>query len=842
MTTQDGTSYRFGYVRDASLQVPYLGDDAGEPCRDKFPSGGAEPSASSFCYAPWRWMLDQEIDPKGNVTDYVYTREGHAYCRTTSTTLCQPGFFGGDGSAYRMSYDRGGYLAEVRYGHNVNVSGSAPTARVRFVTAARAEGVEGSGTDVPQEMLCEPPYSSCANVSPSLYVTRRLQQIVAEVYDTAGAAWDPVSRLELGHKWINVNQATWDGSSSTITIGTGLWLDTIRQVGMAGSGPDIAMPPTDFDAVLLDNRPEQETSWPFPRLAAVSNGLGGRTEFTYGQQTPCALNDISQDCYRTGSSGDYTYYNKWLVLQAVDKDLVGGSPDMPTTYEYVGAPAWADPVNYLLTDTLQGPECDPPTFGTCTVLKKDKTEWRGYPTVRTLKGGGTDPAGYSATSATFFRGLYEELKADGTPQHTQISDFEGNSYNDLRALAGRTLQEQTWRMTTYSATPAQRVYEEAAATRNEYTATATGDGPGIHNPRRIDQTRQVARQKVSSGWRYAEAKTDYNADGLPVKVNDYGERGNGSDNTCTATTFAKNTSGGAWMISYPASEERRAGDDCTAGTFMGRTVTLYDGATSEASNTPTVGNATEIRTYTSGSDYTSVKSTYDGYGRTLTATDPLGKTTNTSYSPAAGWPTGGVIVTNPLGHTVTTWTSPQYGQTVGIRDATNHDMNIDYDGLGRTITLWTPAQPKTGATAAATVTYTIPVRQLQRPHDVDQRNDEPRGVRAATLAAGTRRNGIAWSVDRQSPGMVRRRLRPVQAVGRRLVGCAAAHAGSRPGGAIGQSVSRGRVPRRRRQLVDRSPSSSSGGQIWRVGFAGIRHRALERRTAPRWLPHRTHRQ
>ncbi len=754
VTTQDGTVYRFGYQRDASLQVPYLGDDTGEPCRDKYPTSG-EPTASAFCTAPWRWMLDQEIDPKGNVIDYTYARETNAYCRTSSTILCVPNGLFGDGSAGRAIYDRGGYLAQVSYGHNANVAGSTPTSRIRFVTVDRTAGMGSSTTDVPADLRCEPPYSSCDNTEPAFYVTKRLQQVVAETYDTGASAWDPVSRLELGHKWISLNQSTYDGSSSTITIGNGLWLDTISQVGMAGSGADIALPPTDFDAVLLDNRPESETGWPFPRISSIANGLGGRTDFTYGQQVPCT-DASSQDCYRVerDTSGEYDYYNRWLVLRAVDKDQVAGSPDMWTQYQYVGAPAWDVPVNYTSAVTKPSFYCgSTPVFGGyCKKLKTDKSESRGYATVRTVKGAGTDPAGFSVTSATFFRGM-----------GGQVTDFEGNSVDDVRAMAGKTLQEQTWTGTTVAAsaysctytawnpafqytagltvsynnrhwqakttskgvTPASGTYwqdlgacpiltyaptawDELGGTRYEYTRTVTGNGPGIYDPARIEQTRQVAREKVTSGWRYTETKTEYNSDGLPTKVNDYGERGNGSDNTCTATTYAKNTSGAAWMISYKGSEERRAGDDCTSGALLGRSVTLYDGAAGPGSNTPTVGNATEIRTYSSDSDYTTAKATYDGYGRTLSATDALGKTTTTAFSPAAGWPSGGVTVTNPLGHTTTAWAWPYNGQPVGMRDANNNDVNIDYDALGRTLQLWTPVAPKSAGTPAAKIAYTVP--------------------------------------------------------------------------------------------------------------------------------------
>lgn len=48
-----------------------MGDDPGEPCHDRYPSDSGPigewlPDNGNFCWAPWRWMLDQEVDPRQN--------------------------------------------------------------------------------------------------------------------------------------------------------------------------------------------------------------------------------------------------------------------------------------------------------------------------------------------------------------------------------------------------------------------------------------------------------------------------------------------------------------------------------------------------------------------------------------------------------------------------------------------------------------------------------------------------------------------------------------------------------------------------------------------------------
>ncbi|MBO3744959.1 hypothetical protein J5X84_02690 [Streptosporangiaceae bacterium NEAU-GS5] len=757
ITTQDGTVYRFGYNRDSSLQVPYLGDDTGEPCHSSFPAD--EPVASSFCVAPYRWNLDQEIDPRHNVTSYSYLRETNRYCSDPDFGC----FFSG---AFWLNYDRAATLAQITYGSNTAVAGSAPTGRVTFATVDRGQAPQVGlpwDDDTPDDLI--------DGDDPAFFTSKRLNSVTTATANGTGG-WDDVTRWELGYRWVIPPSGGGFYTQSAV-----LWLDSIRQVGLAGNGADIALPKVGFDSVVLDNRADYDDNdqarLALPRISAIANGLGGRIEVTYGQTNPCAVTGDNpyqtingatnaKDCFQILigglGSGVTGTYEKYQVTRVVEKDLVAGSPDMTTRYQYLGTPAWAKGFDY---NKVGGICAAPSCVGG---INEAWDQWRGYQSVRTLKGIGTDPAAYSVTSSSFFRGMWDDPNGSGTAKHIQVTDFDGTNVNDLRILAGRTLQEQTWTATAmatpvnlcaypawvattlyaagdrvtrnnhhWRATTSTRghtpgtdsdwadlgacptsepipgTFAEQSSTRYEYGSVATGNGPGIYDPAQINQTRVVSRAKVSSGWRYTDSATTYNSDGLPWKVNDYGDTSTSVDNTCTTNTYAKNISTPAWMIAYPARVERRTGDDCNAGTFLGRTLTLYDGATTEGANAPTIGNATEIRTYTSDTDFTAVKAAYDGYGRTISTTNPLNKTTTTTYSPAVGWPAGGMAVSNPLSQTTTTWLSAFHGQVIGIRDPNAHDVNIDYDSLGRTITLWTPGQPKSAGVNAASVTYTIPV-------------------------------------------------------------------------------------------------------------------------------------
>ncbi|MEU7742833.1 RHS repeat-associated core domain-containing protein [Nonomuraea sp. NPDC049158] len=781
ITTQEGTSYRFGYRRDASWQFGYIEPDEGEPCYDKYE---AYDDLRAFCTAPYRWMLDRETDPKGNVVDYSYTVEQNSYCIFAGSSSC------GQVSDNVVRYDRGGYLAEIAYGSNIHVSGSAPTGRLVFAMTDRPlQGQFGR----PDDLIC--PEVKCGN-SPSFFTTRWLNTITTQAWNPA-AAWSDVSRLELAR---------------IPELG---WIDSIRQVGLAGNGPDIPLPPARFTGVELANRVGYDEDfygeYRLLRIAAVDNGMGGRIEVRYTQPTGCPdPENLSFERSRTAATYDcfWVYeglnpvgvppnesyehvgsvYNKWLVAQVVEKDLVGGSPDMWTRYRYLGGSAFVRgrydrTVGYDRNDCWEsGGEwycfsgltwvehrdslgCSDPV-GILSCWGGEWTDYRGYRTVEVTKGYTTanDPQRLSITRSTFYRGLYGEQLVDGPQPDQTVTDFDGNTVNDDNRLAGETAQEQTFRATSTAEPIYQCAYPawdsnrfsypagarvshknqqweasrsaygepgvdavwtllgacpnsgrepaglaEEASSRQDYRIEQTGTSASGHDhPYRALAVRQVEREKVSSGWRYVTSATTYNADGLPTKINDYGETGNAADNTCTSTTYARNAADGAWMISYPAVTERRTGDDCTAGAFLGKQVTLYDSATSETGNTPTRGNTTETRTYASPTDYTSVKATFDSYGRETSGTDPLGKTVTTVYNPPTGHPINGVTATNPLGHATTTWTSYEHGAVVGLRDANGNDVNIDYDALSRTTTLWTALQPKSGGTPAASAVYQIP--------------------------------------------------------------------------------------------------------------------------------------
>ena len=93
---------------------------------------------------------------------------------------------------------------------------------------------------------------------------------------------------------------------------------------------------------------------------------------------------------------------------------------------------------------------------------------------------------------------------------------------------------------------------------------------------------------------------------------------------------------------------------------------------------------------------------YDSYGRVRTLTDPLGRVTTTSYTPATNEPTTAVTVTNAAGHTSTSTIEPGRGSILTATDPNQLVATSRYDGLGRRTQAWLPNR---ATTATPSVTH-----------------------------------------------------------------------------------------------------------------------------------------
>ncbi|MGW7002516.1 RHS repeat-associated core domain-containing protein [Streptomyces sp. NPDC054933] len=145
--------------------------------------------------------------------------------------------------------------------------------------------------------------------------------------------------------------------------------------------------------------------------------------------------------------------------------------------------------------------------------------------------------------------------------------------------------------------------------------------------------------------------------------------------------------------------------------------TYYDGGSFGAA--PTKGDVTKTDQINGkGDGYDTISTTaasdFDNYGRALKVTDTYGKTTTTAYAPTTGEAPTQTVVTNPLGQAVTTVLDPLRGQPTQVTDANGRISTTNYDPLGRTSKVWTPARP--AATNPTSPSYTF---------DYQVRNDAP---------------------------------------------------------------------------------------------------------------------
>ncbi|PMR57421.1 hypothetical protein C1A38_29985, partial [Verrucosispora sp. ts21] len=727
--TQDGTEYRFGFVRDSVWKMSFLGDEPGEPCYDVYPAS---------CRDPWRWNLDRVRDANENETYLHWTRETNHYKRALSGSI--------------LEYDRGGYLSEIEYAKNVTEAGAVPVGRVVFGWAHRCvertaeddpfnnepascpalSSNPNSYPDVPGDLVCGS--SSCGNYTQSFFTSRILDRVISYQWNAGTAAWNNIGRVQLRYKVSNPT-----GLTERAFV-----LDYIRPSGLIGADTNkIDLPPVDFDYVdgvqpnFRDGRVDYDESglgvsaMRMPRLLVVRNGFGGRTEITYGTQKPCPQGGSTQsgynswhngkvgnwdvnteDCYPIfhsppGADPGFGIFHKYLVKKVVVKDQVGGSPDQVTQYDYsVGNPAWKNPNNPLVPDA-----------------EESWSIFAGYNRVRVLQGSGTDPSKYTVRMSNFFRGMYHDIYDPGSGggiKQTTVTDYAGNTYDDHYARAGLTLQTRHYRMTTYNANPANASYTEVESTRYDHIIQGSSNGPGYANPRQVRLGLESNRVKLDDGsWRTNEERTIYESTyGLPIRFHQYNQVGV-ADNTCTSYTYAqRNAPNSYYMINFPERVETWSGDTCGSGTLLSRTVTFYDTYTVEGSQTPFDGNVAETRVYTGPTTYTtSGRSTYDNMGRIRTATDPAGLTTTTTYSPVVNWPDNGITSTvgGGFNHTTTTLVDRHTGQPSRITDPNGKVTDLAYDPLGRMAEVYLPGQAKSTGVPSLRFSYQITSSGIGQP-------------------------------------------------------------------------------------------------------------------------------
>jgi RHS repeat-associated protein len=672
ITEQDGTSYYFGLSQlpgyasgdaatNSTWTTPVYATSSGQPCYNVT-------FASSYCAQAWRWSLDYVTDPHGDAMAYFYNTETNYYARDNGTTAS-------------TSYVQGGALAKIEYGLRAgSVYGTTPGAQVNFTTST-------SRTDIPADLSCSSG-ASCDVVSPTFWDKYELTTISTQVL--SGSSLKTVDSWALAHSY----PATGDTTSPP-----SLWLSSITRTGEDGTA--VSLPPVSFAGTALPNRIESQAELNDGysivtrlRLTSVTNETGGVTTVNYlAPSGGCTSGSLPAPdvntllCYPDywtppgDSAPVLDWFNKYAVAEVSAQDITGDGPPVVTTYSYGGA-AW-----HYDDDAL--------------TRSKDRTwdQWRGFHTVTTETGPATAPD--TKTVDTFFQGMNGDYQSGGGTSSVALTSTQGDAVTDSDQFAGIGFEH------VVDNGPSGAMVSDAITIPWTSAATASQSQPSPL-PALTAHMTGTAQTKTytaltSGGNREAAVTYTHDSHGRVTSTSSVPDTSAPSEDTCSTTTYASNTS--EWLLSLPAEATVVSVPCGTAPTLpqdaVSDTLTFYDGATSLSSDTPTAGNVTQTREATSYSGSTPAyttesTSTYDEYGRVLTGTDADNRKTSTAYTPATGTPPTSVSVTDPMGLVTTTTYDPERNLPLTMKSPAGLVTTEEYDAIGRLTAAWTPGHATTG--------------------------------------------------------------------------------------------------------------------------------------------------
>ncbi|MFC5502599.1 RHS repeat-associated core domain-containing protein [Lysinimonas soli] len=715
VTTLDGTQYYFGLnqlpgwstgkaTTNSAWTVPVFGNDAGEPCH-------ASTFAASSCDQGWRWNLDYVVDPHQNAEAFYWSKETNNYQRNGSTAV---------------GYVRGGQLDHIDYGLR---SGDVYTAndatdRVTFtydqfgrcsdsshascttepLGAGTAPAQASSYPDVPFDELCTS--GACTTqLSPTFWSTAMLDTVTTQYSDGAGN-YKAADTWDLSHSFPDPGDATH----------AALWLTQVVHTGHAGTAT-LAEPATVFSGVTMQNR-----VWAIDglapldkyRISAIRESTGAVISVNYA--TPdCTTSNASaiesapesntHRCYPQWWTPDTTYpqpaqedlFNKYVVTSVVSDPKTGGGADLPqeTDYVYTGTPAWRYDTSPFTPDS-----------------QRTWSAYAGYDTVEVRTGDPSSPSTQQTTAYTFFRGLDgDRASISGGTKSISVTGYPGVA--DSRWLAGRTYDAKTLNGVGGA------IVSETRTTPWSSAITASN---GTDVAKLVADGDVLTTQPLSGGGsRTTDVATTFDSSyGLPLTVSTVHSDG---ASTCSTTSYVTpNTT--AWLIGYPKQQTSVAKDCAHLGTAVypadaisDRKIT-YDGAAWGAA--PNAGDATsssEVDSYT-GSTASSAhwatdhQQSYDAFGRALTATDVLGHTSSTAYTPAATAAAGSgpltkTVTTNtaPFNWTTTTQINPAWGVETSYSDENAKVTTANYDALGQRTQVWIPIRPQGSNPSSPSIAY-----------------------------------------------------------------------------------------------------------------------------------------
>ncbi|MET8088465.1 RHS repeat-associated core domain-containing protein [Micromonospora sp. NPDC005237] len=693
LTTPDGTRYTFGLnwidSREThSVQgVPVFSNHANEPC---YKTTGF---TASWCPMAYRWYLDLVEEPTGDVMSFFYSKEFNTTARAgNASTVTQ--------------YDRSATLARIEYGSRGFPQPTTPAMQVLFNTKERCLSSCWSGStpvvanwpDTPWDLKCSG--APCSIAAPTFWTERRLESVVTQV--RTGSSYTTVDTWTLAHQFPSTNE------NSALTSPT-LWLASITRTGGHGTTTQ-SMPSVTFGGTRFANRTDHNVDAGVPvtnkyRLTSVATETGGQVVVTY-EGSDCTATSLPADpamntkrCFPQyyappDNVGGWSWWNKYRVTQVIEKDLVGGSPDMVTGYAYAssvpGAGGSSSAVLWHHDDDAWG----------APLPQRSWSDFRGWPVVTVTEGAsGTTQ---SQSQYVYFTGMHGDRTDAGENTRTvSITASDGASVPDYDSYTGMLREE-----IHFAAPGGQAVTREIHGPWRHRTALRV-ESPDYAQPTTFEAWYAEPRVlhtyewiAATGTWRRSEIFHDYDTTyGSVTKTTDNGDTAVTGDETCTTYAYARNVTATSWLVDYPAEELLT---DCTASpgpaNVLSGSRTYYDGSTTLGAP-PSKGLETrvdDLASYTSTTPnwVTTETNTYDDHGRIKTSADALGQVTIADYTPATGSPVTAVKETNPAGH-YTTDTLNLRGQPITSTDPNGKVTNAQYDLLGRLTKTWLPGRATT---------------------------------------------------------------------------------------------------------------------------------------------------
>jgi RHS repeat-associated protein len=716
VTTKDGTQYTFGREMlpgaaagdrtNSAWTMPVFSPKSADPCN-------GEPG--KHCAMAYRWNLDSVQDVHGNTAVYSYAQESNYYkSKGASDSL--------------LKYVRGGYLTSIRYGLSAQDGGLFATApqKVSFEVQERCWPYTDPDTgkvhgcsdadfkddpaawyDTPADQNCESS-GSCDNTSPTFWTRKRLSKVTTSYWD--GNSYQDVDSYALSQSFHQL------GDNEMV-------LDGITRTGLSAS-PSITAPPVVFTYDQRDNHVNGVQSQPsmlHQRLITITSETGQVVAVHYadepgqaGRAKPMCTKDTipaapasnTTECFPVKwTPYGYTdpildYFHKYVVTEVDITDKNGTAPTRPTTYTYVGDPAWHYDDN----------EVERPKY-------RSWGQFRGYAEVDVRSGdpqanivgavyGGTNDK-QTLTKTFYLRGMDGDKTATGT-RSASVTTSENGTITDADQYSGMVYETQdfngsggaqitkTITTPTTVATTATRARDDLPALKATIVRTARTDSYTV---------------KAAGGRMTSSAASTYDTRGRALEVT---STASDAVTNCVKTTYVDNDT--LW-VRDKASEVRTYEVTCPttatpSPTLLKDSRTYYDGATTLGSIG--LGDPTRQEDAKTASTWVAKVMTYDGYGRTKSVkvlnpgASSGDRLTTTAYTPAGVGALTKVTTTLPDATQVQQkWLDPARGIAIKAQGADNLVTEGTFDALGRLTAVWQPGQVKGVDQASEKYSYQI---------------------------------------------------------------------------------------------------------------------------------------